>query len=171
MINLRLATPDDIDTVEAIMDDACKYLGSQGLPQWQNGYGPNRASLDNDVRLGHGYVLEADGAVRGYASLEPGPEDDYEALQNGSWEGPGEKYAVIHRVMVDQAVRGRRIGITILKMLVDEAHRMGFNDIRIDTYPGNTIMKKTVSQAGFTQRGEIMLNIPDGERIAYQILL
>ena len=170
-MNIRLAKPADIDTVEAIMDDARKYLGSQGLPQWQDGYGPNRAALDDDVKLGRGYVLEIDGAVHGYAAIQHGPDDSYEALANGSWNGPGGPYIVVHRVMIGQAKRGQRIGAAFMNMLAEEARRLGCKDIRIDTHPGNVIMKKVITDSGFVQCGDIMMNIPNGERVAYQRML
>lgn len=171
MINIRLATPADTDAVEAIMEDAIKFLGIQGLPQWQGGYGPDRQWLEDDARLGYGYVLEVDGEVHGYAAMEPGIDNDYEALKNGTWEGRGGGYIVIHRVMIGEDMRGRGMGSKFLRMLVDEARRLRYGDIRIDTHPGNVIMKKAIAEAGFVYRGDLILDIPHGERAAYQLLL
>ena len=171
MTMVRKATSADTDKVEVIMNDARKYLGSQGLPQWQGPYGPNRKALEKDAQHGYGYVLEVDGAVHGYAAIEPGPDADYEALKNGSWEGLAQSYAVIHRVMIGEAMRGRRKGSEFLRLLVEEAIRLGYKDVRIDTHPANAIMKRVVAESGFIQRGDIMMNIPDGERVAFQMLI
>ena len=171
MINMRLATPADTDAVEEIMNNAVKYLGIQGLPQWQGGYGPNRARLEDDTRRGYGYVLEVDGSVHGYAAMEPGKDNNYEALKNGAWEGGFEAYIVIHRVMISEAVRGRGMGAKFLRMLVGEAQRLGYGDIRIDTHSGNVIMQKVIANVGFVYRGDIFMNIPHGERMAYQLLV
>ena len=171
MISLRQATPDDTDTVENIMEDARGYLKSQGLPQWQGVHGPNRAELERDAQLGYGYVLEIDGEVQGYSALEPGPDDAFKNLRDGVWEGTTEKYVIIHRVMIAKGSRGKKMGTALLNVMTDEARRLGYKDVRIDTHPGNAIMQRVITEAGFKKSGDIMMNMPHGERIAYQKLI
>jgi len=171
MLKLRLAAPDDTDIAVNIIEDARKYLGSQGLPQWQDGHGPNRSVLEEDARRSLGYVLEEDGVIRGYAAMQAEVHEPYERLTNGTWEGNHDSYIVIHRVALDPAVRGRGLAVQLLTMLTQEALRLGYRDIRVDTHAGNVIMHKAITRAGFVQRGDIMMNIPNGERVAYQLLL
>ena len=44
-------------------------------------------------------------------------------------------------------------------------------DIRIDTYPANEPMEKTIYSAGFTYQGMIEFPFEHGERKAYQIII
>jgi len=169
MLNLRLATPADTSTAAKIVEDGRIYLASQGLPQWQDGYGPDCNVIESDAANSNGYILELDGKVCGYSALITDVNLAYDNL--GTWEGSSPHYISITRVALNPNVRGRGLCASLLSLLIDEARRLGCTDIRIDTHPGNVIMQKAIIRAGFTLRGNIKLDIPNGERIAYQLLI
>ena len=167
---IRVAAPDDLEHIVAIIESGRAYLKAQGLPQWQNGYGPNRTEAASDMERGRGYVLEIAGRAGGYASLIPGPEGS-PALFEGAWAGAGEHYTTIHRVALESAVRGAGLSAAFLEGLIQAAQALGYQDIRIDTHPENVIMQKVIIKTGFQYRGVMQLPIPEGERWAYQLLL
>jgi RimJ/RimL family protein N-acetyltransferase len=67
-------------------------------------------------------------------------------------------------------MRGKGQAKAFMDELVAEALREGFHDIRVDTHEGNKIMQRVILNAGFTYRGKVRFDIPDGERLAYQLL-
>ena len=167
---MRLAGQEDIDRVERVLESGRMYLKERGLPQWQNGYGPNREMVEEDVQKQEGYVLTADGAVCGYAALVAG-EDEYYARMDGSWDESRSAYVTIHRVAIDKAQRGRGLSKIFMNSLIQASKALGYYDIRIDTYPGNNIMIALIEKSGFIYRGMIQLPFPDGERRAYQLIV
>jgi putative nucleotidyltransferase with HDIG domain len=166
---LRYATEEDLDAIEQILADGTEYLRSQGLTQWQNGNGPDRNSAAEDIARSEAFVY-ANGGVYGYATLISGVDDAYTAIYDGAWHEQSQLYISIHSVALSASVRGKGYAKAFMDELVAEALREGFHDIRIDTHEGNKIMQRVILNAGFTYRGKVRFNFPDGERLAYQLL-
>jgi len=166
----RLATRDDLEKIQAIFESGRGYLAAQGLPQWQNGYGPTGPDAALEIEADRGYVLLVGGVVSGYASLIPGP-DGSPPLTEGEWDTSHSRYAALHRVALDRAVRGRGLAAVFMREIIQRARDLGYQDIRIDTHPENKIMQRVILKVGFTYRGIMHLPIPEGERFAYQLLI
>lgn len=172
MINhIRKAEKRDVATILSIIKDAQNYLKEQGSPQWQNGFGPNRQAIEDDIDKREGYVMVVEGIVCGYAALVEGIDNSYTKITEGEWDNRYEKYISIHRVALSPAIRGRGLSVQFLPKLISAAQDNGHHDIRIDTHPQNIIMKKTISRSGFIYRGIVHFPIPDGEREAYQLIV
>jgi len=167
---IRHARPADLEEILRITESGRQYLQDQGLSQWQDGFGPNRDSVETAIQTGQGYVLLFQDHLAGYGSLIPGP-DGSPPLTEGQWAGAYDTYAAIHQVAISPAHRGRGLAARFMGDMVTAASALGYQDIRIDTHRGNLIMQKTILRAGFTYRGVMHLPIPDGERLAYQIIL
>ena len=167
---IRPARPDDLDAILGAIESGRQYLKAQGLPQWQDGEGPNQTVVASDLDAGHGYVLLSAGAVSGYLALIPGP-DGTPPLSEGTWDERFGRYAAVHRLALGTNCRGRGLGGIFLRDAITAARVLGYRDIRIDTHPGNTIMQRAIARAGFTCVGLMHLPIPHGERLAYQLLL
>jgi ribosomal protein S18 acetylase RimI-like enzyme len=170
-IVFQRATTDEVDDIAAIIERATAFLREQGSPQWQGGYGPDRAAVERDVARGEGFVLLCEGKVCAYAALARGVEPCYATLMGGAWDARHDRYATIHRVAVDTALGGQGLGRRLMDELVAQARAWGFRDLRIDTHPMNAIMQKLIARAGFSYVGMIEMPIPHGERRAYQLLL
>ena len=167
---IRPARPDDLDAIMTIVESGRQYLKSQGLPQWQDGEGPDLALVTGDIDAGHGYVLLCEGVISGYLALIPGP-DGNPPLSEGAWDERFEQYAAIHRVALGSNCRGRGLGNVFLRDAITAARVLGYRDIRLDTHPGNLIMQKAIAKVGFTHVGLMELPMQNGERLAYQLLL
>ena len=165
----RMATADDVPRILEIVSNGREHLRAQGLPQWQDGYGPALELIEAQVGARHGYVVALEGRALGYAALIPGPEAEYESAS--CWGVSVGAYTAIHTVAVGAEARGKGIGRTIIKNLLDQSYALGYLDVRADTHPQNTTMKSLLSTLGFAQCGDIMLDIPNGERVAYQHVL
>lgn len=64
----RKATEKDLQTATALIEQAKVFLRENGVDQWQTGY-PNEGAIAGDLQRGEGYVMEAEGQVRGYACI------------------------------------------------------------------------------------------------------
>ena len=165
---IRIATQDDIPEILAVIEEGREYLRVQGLPQWQGGYGPSPELVKRQVAAAWGCVYVQDGRVAAYGALVPGPEAEYEAMCG--WRRAKGPYVAIHSVAVQAGVRGRGVGRGLVSALTKRAYVLGFRDVRVDTYPSNAPMLATLERVGFAKRGDILLDVPNGERVAYQKL-
>ncbi|GAA3016637.1 GNAT family N-acetyltransferase [Tetragenococcus solitarius] len=167
-MNFRKAQEQDIPEIMNLIAQGIQSLKEQGSPQWQNGYGPTEQQVKQDIKNGNGYVLDEKKIVA-YASLIGGVDPVYTAIEDGEWEGK-EPYVSIHRVVVSTQLTGKGMARKMLLYLINTSQQLGFNDIRIDTYPLNAGMQKAIKNAGFTYRGKVNFPIPYGDRWAYQYL-
>ena len=153
-MEIRLAFPNEVDTIMQVIEGAKKYLAEAGSTQWQNGY-PDADTIIEDIISGQAYVALDEGDLLAYAAVTKSPEKAYEAIYDGNWEGNEAEYLVFHRIAVAQ---------TFLEGLIE-----GFDylDFRSDTHAKNKAMQHIFEKLGFKQVGKVPV---DGERLAYQKL-
>ncbi|MCA5011682.1 MULTISPECIES: GNAT family N-acetyltransferase [unclassified Enterococcus] len=168
---LRYAQPNDLPELMEIIVRARQLLAEQKIPQWQNGEGPSEKQLISDISLGHCYVLVVDEMIVGLGVISTDKEPPYEQIKNGNWQDTGSSYAVIHRVALHSDHQGRGLALTLMNLLISAARLNGYLDIRIDTHPKNQAMQQLIKKAGFSYQGDILLEAPNGERYAYQLVL
>ena len=174
-MNIRKTTPTDIDAVMAIIEEARGTIAALGIDQWQNG-SPNRAMIEEDIALGQGYCVEAEGAVIGTFALLENGEPTYDPICDGEWQTPDHRkdgtaaYLAIHRVAISVACRGSGISTAIINHAADTARRLGRGSLRIDTHRGNVVMRRMLEKHGFVHCGTIYLQNGD-ERVAYEKVL
>ncbi|CAM2749693.1 GNAT family N-acetyltransferase [Fructilactobacillus fructivorans] len=173
-IYVRKATEADLDDIYTIIKNAKKFLGEQGIDQWQSDY-PSEDDLARDVKFGISYVLDVDGQVAGTATLHLGIDPDYLHLEGGEWaNGDQGHYSAIHRIAVSNDYRGQGLASKFISGLFTISSLRGFKDVRIDTHPDNKGMQHVILSNGFTKRGTIYANGKRNhgtERFAYQIEL
>lgn len=168
-MKIQLATLENLDQIMTIIESARAFLKEQGSPQWQAGHGPNAETLIADIRRGYCWIAVNEGHVVGTASLIPGIDPVYTAIQGGAWDGK-DHYLSIHRFAVAGNSRGQGVGRVFLEELVQQCFRSGYEDVRIDTYPANRPMIEVILKTDFSYKGMVEFPIPDGERNAYQRL-
>lgn len=168
--HVRQAKAIDLPNIIEIIEEGRALLKKQGSPQWQAGYGPTPEILAADVQAGNCYVMEEGNEIIGTATLVDDIEPAYEAIKEGSWRKLARPYVSIHRFAITEAVRGKGYGLKFLKALVKKCQQLGYEDIRIDTYPMNQGMQAVILKAGFEYRGMIYFDFPHGERKSYQFL-
>lgn len=172
MYYIKKANLEDLLIIESIILEAVAFIKEQGSPQWQDGYHPSNEQITQDIEKGEGFVLidSANDYLVGYGALTHGPETAYDTLVSGQWLYEEEDYLAIHRIALASGMRGKGLSKELLIGLIREGNRQGYFDFRIDTHPQNVMMDKLVTGIGFKECGEIILPIPNGERIAYQLL-
>lgn len=171
-VHVRKAVPQDLGMIEKIIADGKQYLAQQGSPQWQNGFGPTRKKLQQDIEKQESYVLIVDGMIAATAALVSGVDPVYSGIYDGTWqENSKENYISLHRIAFNQELRGKGLGKLFLQLLITVGATLGYQDLRIDTHEMNNIMQKVITSSGFSYQGEVRFPIPNGERKAYQIIL
>lgn len=148
----RRAIESDVEAIVAIMNDAIRRLGEQGVDQWQHGY-PNAERIVQDVAEGIGWVL-CDDEVVAYGALVLSGEPAYANISDGEWITREENYAVVHRMCVKDACTGRGYG----RRFMTEAEAVSAatkRSMRVDTHADNRIMQHLLRKMGYTYCGMI----------------
>lgn len=98
-VYLRKAEPSDLPDILAIIEDGRRTLQKSGIPQWQNGDGPNQEILAKDIDQQTCYILMVEDTLAGVGVLCSEIDPAYEAIFNGSWQPHSQTtYTAIHRV-------------------------------------------------------------------------
>lgn len=168
-MEIRKAAASDLSKVMEIIESGRVALQKQGLPQWQNGHGPDAVSMGQMIEEKCCYLALVDEEVVAVGCLVTGVDPVYTAITNGSWTEAG-PYLSIHRFAVISGHTGQGIGRRFLTALVNQGCQLGYQDLRIDTHPDNQGMIQVIESCGFVYRGDVQFPIPHGERVAYQLL-
>lgn len=159
-MNIRLATPQDLDELETIYENARHFMHTHGNPdQWNDGH-PNRNDLSIDIQANQLYVIESNQGIEGSFVYYQGEDPTYKRI-DGTWlnEAP---YAVLHKVV--SANKTKNIGDAILQYGIKR-----FPNVKIDTHADNIPMQKCILRNGFIPTGIIYLENGD-PRNAYQFV-
>ncbi len=169
MINIRKTTPADVDAIVPILEEARRTIADLGIDQWQNGY-PNREVIEEDVRLGHSYVLTNDGQVIGTFAFIRDGEPLYDVIEGGHWQSGDDNhnYDTVHRVAISVASRGSGVSTDMVNFAAEHARAAGKTSVRIDTHRGNLVMRRMLEKHGFVPCGTIYLANGD-PRVAYEL--
>ena len=168
MIKIRKTEEKDIEIIMTIVNQAQEYFRSQGINQWQNGY-PTKDVFTQDICNERSYVVENDGMVVGTFFFAIDKEPTYKKIYEGSWQHNG-VYGMIHRVAVDNSMKGNGIGGKIVAFATEQCKKQNIASLRIDTHKDNISMQRMLTKNGFEPRGIIYLE--DGaERIGFEKML
>ncbi len=166
-MRIRLATDNDLAAIMEIVRQAQEYFRSQDIDQWQNNY-PTEAVFLADMELGESFVLEEEGQVVGTFMASFREDPTYQVIVDGDWQYK-EPYAVIHRVAMDNRVKGRGYGSEIVRFMAERClnREEPVFVLRGDTHRDNRSMQRLFVKNGYRHAGTIFL--ADGnERRAFE---
>lgn len=166
-MKFRLARAEDLAEIMSIIFQAKESLKSFGIDQWQKGR-PNEESILYDISREESFLIEEKGVIIATAALVKGIDVAYENIYEGCWGNNG-LYCSIHRIAVLNRYKQEGVASKLLNFLEEKALQFEMPDVRIDTHPGNEIMKKWIVKNGFVYCGKV--DLTDGVRLAYQKLL
>ncbi|MGN1295469.1 MAG: GNAT family N-acetyltransferase [Bacilli bacterium] len=171
-MNIRLLTPNDIDSVMEIINDAKKLLSKNSL-QWQQGY-PNIDTMLNDITSCSCFGLfNEENCLVAIASLIKGIDPNYLDIE-GKWQNyPSTNDLQIHRIAVREGYHRKKLGDTLMKFAIDKAKEYHCTSIKIDTHKVNYPMQHLCLNNGFVYRGIITLKRDeiDPTRLAYELTI
>ena len=165
-MRFRVTKEEDLPPVMTILHQAQAYFKAHGIDQWQDGY-PDEATLRRDIQNGTAYVAELDGAVAACATIAFAPDENYTTMVSGQWltERP---YAVIHRIAVDDKLKGQGIAGWILEQAEQMCRQRGVESLKIDTHQDNTSMRRLLEKHHYQYCGVIQLHRDLSLRVAYE---
>lgn len=168
MMHLRKSTLADSESIMKIIAQAQAYFKAQGINQWQHNY-PNIKVIQEDIRNESSYVLIKESEVVATAVLTFTRETSYEVVYEGQWLSD-QPYGVIHRIAVDQDLKGLGLSSMIMKEMESICLDEGIHSLRVDTHEENRSMQKLIQKNGFIYCGYIYLS--DGaKRMIFEKLL
>lgn len=165
-MNIRIAAKEDIDKAFGLIEQGRAFLKQKGIDQWQDGY-PDRGSIATDIENGEGYVLDDNGTVAGYVCISFAGEEAYDKI-DGKWL-TDKPYAVIHRMAVDNAYKGKGLAQKFFLFTEDLCAQKGVHSIKVDTDSGNKIMQKILNGLGYVYCG--VVNFQNSDKIAFEKVL
>ncbi len=164
-MEFRKATETDIEGIMKIIKQAQDYFKENGVNQWQNNY-PNIETITDDIKNNYGYVLTENNHIIGTAAVSFDGEKTYQIIHDGQWLSDGE-YAVIHRMAVDSAYKGRGLSSIIINNIEKMCMDRGIHSIKIDTHKENISMQNAIKKNNFKYCGIIYVQ-DNAERIAFE---
>ena len=168
-MKLRKTEEQDIDRVMEIIKQAQEYFKKSNIDQWQDNY-PTSQTIKDDIANGESYVLLNDGMIVATTVISFEGEVTYKDIYNGKWLSNGGKYAVIHRLAVDNNYKGSGISSEIIRNVERMCVNLGVHSIKIDTHEQNVSMQRLLQKNEFTYCGVIYLK-DMSKRVAFEKLI
>lgn len=164
-LNFKKTVKADVDNIMVVIKQAQDYFKEQGINQWQNNY-PNSDTINNDIVNGHSYVLLKDDNIVATVAVSFDGESTYNNIYEGKWI-TNDKYAVIHRIAVDNTYKGLGLSSEIIKKVEELCVINNVHSIKVDTHRENLSMQKLLKKNMFEYCGIIYL-LDGNERIAFE---
>ncbi|QAA81692.1 GNAT family N-acetyltransferase [Aequorivita sp. H23M31] len=162
----RKATIQDIPQIWQILQDAIARRKDDGSNQWQDGY-PNPETIENDITIEAGYILEIDSQIAGYAAILINDEPEYDNLK-GKWLTTGD-FVVFHRLAVAKEFLGKGMASELFLQIEKFAKDHNINSIKADTNFDNLAMLHLFENLGYHFCGEVYFR--GSARKAYEKVL
>lgn len=151
MPTVRLARPQDLPAIWALVQRTISHMLSIGNPQWGEDY-PTYQHFVQDIQAGELYVVAGPaGEIWGAAAITQTDEPEYAQL---TWSRPSPAVA-LHRVAVDPQVQRQGVASALFAQAHAVAEAKGCASLRIDTYTLNHRMQSLIAKQGFHHVGDI----------------
>ncbi len=166
MMELRLATKEEIPLCMDFINDAREHQREQGFVQWTQ-KSPNSGHIEYDIDHECGYFLVDDGVPLGYLCLSFEGEPAYNRIF-GQWLSDSD-YAVIHRLAFGKSARGKGASKDAFRLAREICLKKGVRSLRIDTHKDNAKMQHILEREGFSFCGVVCYDV--GLRNAYEHII
>ncbi len=148
----RKATPEDLDQIWEILQQAIERRRLDGSNQWQDGY-PNPSVVQNDINNGYGFVLTDDAVIVGYCAILINDEPEYANIK-GEWL-TNEDFVVYHRVAISEKHLGKGLAQEMLRSIEQYAQDNQIHSLKADTNFDNAGMLRIFEKMGYVYCGEV----------------
>ena len=135
------ATPQRFQEICALYQDVIRDMHARGLKQWEWDVYPTRAQLEDDITHGRLYRVEDEGRLIAAFALGDAMEPEYARI---TWEY-GVRPATLHRFAM--ACESLDLASRVLAFVKEEALRLGYDSLRLDTCVEDSAMLKVFSSA------------------------
>ena len=146
-MNVRLARPEDVETVADLLDEATRWVGKRGFEQWPLPF--PREELCAAVDRNEVYLVEVDGSAAATVTLL---WDD-----QMYWGARPPDALYVHKLAVRRKQAGRRIGRAVVEWAEAEARAAGRSFLRLDCLADNPGIRRYYEILGFEHQGDVDL--------------
>jgi len=169
-MTIKLSVPENIKAIMKIVGDAQRYLASQNIDQWQDGY-PSEELIALDIENQNSYIITNDtGNITATLMFTTQPESSYYGI-DGKWiTAHNATYGVIHRLAVDENYRGTGISRFVFQHFENWLKAHQIESLRLDTHLENQGMQNLLKSLNYTYCGVIILESGD-KRLAFEKLV
>ena len=140
-----------------IVRRAVPLMRASGNLQWDESY-PNLTVFREDLDLARLWLAELDGMIAGAVAITTDQEPEYADV---GWN-TAEPAIVLHRLVVDPAVRGRGVAQALVLHAETVARHLAIGVLRVDTNTQNTATQSLFPRLGYAYAGEISLRLRPG---------
>ncbi|WP_252229215.1 MULTISPECIES: GNAT family N-acetyltransferase [unclassified Clostridium] len=167
-MEFKKSTEEDISNIMRIINEAQIYFKEQKINQWQNDY-PNIETIKEDIKNDYSYVFLMDKQIVATVALSFNGEKTYDIIYDGKWIS-NNKYAVIHRMAVNNSRKGNGIASKILENTEKICLEKDVHSIKIDTHVENKAMQNLLKKNNFHYCGIIYLE-DNSKRVAFEKII
>jgi protein-tyrosine phosphatase len=144
-LEIRRATPADIDTVIRVLDEAAAWWAECGNAAWQVGRW-DRQSLESLIAAGQTFLAYRGDQVLGTFNLQ--------WADKTFWPDAADDAGYVHRLGVAREGHGRSVGRELLAFAERTARDAGKRFLRLDCACDSQMLRAYYASAGFTHRGD-----------------
>ena len=156
------ATPQRFQEICALYQDVIRDMHARGLKQWEWDVYPTRAQLEDDITHGRLYRVEDEGRLIAAFALGDAMEPEYARI---TWEY-GVRPATLHRFAM--ACESLDLASRVLAFVKEEALRLGYDSLRLDTCVEDSAMLKVFSSAMTREAGRTFFENPGVTSVCFE---
>jgi GNAT superfamily N-acetyltransferase len=138
----RAVDEDDVQAVAKLWIMSARWIASRGLDQWQ--YPVRVESILSDLQDRILWVVQDGDRPVGTITVDNVAEPQY-------WfpsDDPADALYV-HRMVTDESVKGRRLGVALLDWVARSATAQNLSWVRLDAWRTNILLHKYYQSVGF----------------------
>lgn len=154
-LTLQRAVPENLEPIWTLYRTVIDDLNARQIYQWDAQY-PNRNFVKESIRNRELFLLQDENAdIVAAVVLNTNQASEWKQI---AWVNPHPQQLAIHALIVSPHHQCRGYGRKMVQEIETYARINGFVGIRLDAFSENQPALKLYSQAGYTKRGEIVLD-------------
>ncbi len=137
MVNIRKATPDDIESVISLFKELIDEIKNhEYTPEWEYGIYPTDDDIIKPIESGELYVGEIESEIVSTIVIDHKPNEGY---NNIKWNinTTDENIFYVHLVAVKQSYCNKGIAKEMLNYVFDKAKKQSIKSIRLNVVKNN----------------------------------
>jgi GNAT superfamily N-acetyltransferase len=138
--NIENTVLSDIPVIFELFEHSIVYQEKHGYPVWKN---YDQDAIRTDIKNKNQYKVMVDGKISMVFSVGYADKIIWRALDRGD-------AVYLHRIVVNQAFKGRKLFGLILEWSVEHAKQKGLSCVRMDTWANNATIIDYYTSFGFT---------------------
>lgn len=148
----RKADLSDLDEILTFVQASIEKMISEGIFQWDEIY-PCRSDFEEDIRQGT-LSVGIDEVTGKIASIYVLNDLYDEAYTTADWKYHGEKFRILHRIVVNPEFQHKGMGRTTMVHLMQELKAQGMEALRLDVFSENPYSQRLYDSLGFIRCGQ-----------------